>query len=119
MPINNHGRCGRPKICRTIRLSTDVRIFEPSGIRRCKREEVSLTLDELEAVRWADYLKASQEEGARSMGVSRQTFGNIIGSARTKIADALINRKAIRIEGGPIHKEEEDESSNSGFRKKR
>jgi len=53
------------------------------------------------------------------MGVSRQTFGNIIGSARTKIADALINRKAIRIEGGPIHKEEEDESSNSGFRKKR
>lgn len=76
---------------------------------------VTLSLDELEAMRWVDQLKTSHEAGAKAMGISRQTFGNIIGSARTKIADALINRKAIRIEGGSIHKEEEDESSHSGI----
>ncbi len=115
MPINNHRSCGRPKICRRIRVSTDTRIFKPFGIPRCELGEVKLTLDELEAVRFADFLKASHEEGAKEMGISRQTFGNIVSSARMKIADALINRKMIRIEGGPIHKEEENESSNSSF----
>jgi predicted RNA-binding Zn-ribbon protein involved in translation (DUF1610 family) len=34
------------------------------------------------------------------MGVSRATFGRIIEQARKVVADALINGKAIRIEGG-------------------
>jgi Zn finger protein HypA/HybF involved in hydrogenase expression len=34
------------------------------------------------------------------MNVSRQTFGNIIDSAHKKIADALLNGKALKIEGG-------------------
>ncbi len=34
------------------------------------------------------------------MGVSRQTFGRIVESARGKVADALVNGKALRVEGG-------------------
>jgi uncharacterized protein len=59
-------------------------------------------LDEFEAVKLADYLEMYQEEAAQKMNVSRQTFGRIIESAHKKIADALINGKALRIEGGLV-----------------
>ena len=36
------------------------------------------------------------------MGVSRQTFGRIIESARRKTADALLNGKKLRIDGGVV-----------------
>ena len=34
------------------------------------------------------------------MGISRPTFQRILVSARHKVADALLNGKAIKIEGG-------------------
>ncbi|MHC4458895.1 MAG: DUF134 domain-containing protein [Planctomycetota bacterium] len=40
------------------------------------------------------------------MNISRQTFGNIIHSAHKKIAKALVNGKALKIEGGVIEMEE-------------
>jgi predicted DNA-binding protein (UPF0251 family)/predicted Fe-Mo cluster-binding NifX family protein len=64
--------------------------------------EVSLGLDEAEALRLADLEGLYQEAAARSMGVSRQTFGRIIESARRKVADAVLNGKALRIEGGEV-----------------
>ncbi|MFC1956808.1 DUF134 domain-containing protein, partial [Chloroflexota bacterium] len=41
-----------------------------------------------------------QEQGAEKMNISRPTFQRVLSSARGKIADALLNGKAIRIEGG-------------------
>ena len=67
-------------------------------------EEVNLTLDELEAIRLADLRGLYQEDAAKKMNVSRQTFGNIINSAHKKIADALLNAKALKIEGGNIER---------------
>jgi predicted DNA-binding protein (UPF0251 family) len=67
-------------------------------------EEVNLTLDELEAVRLADLEGLYQEEAARKMDISRQTFGNIINSAHKKIADVLLHAKALKIEGGIVKK---------------
>ncbi len=75
-------------------------IFKPAGIPQHELEEVILTLDELEALRLADFEGKHQEEAAKRMGVSRQTFGNIIESARRKVADVLVNGKLLRIEGG-------------------
>jgi predicted DNA-binding protein (UPF0251 family) len=63
-------------------------------------EEINLTLDEYEAIRLADLEGLYQEQAAKRMGVSRQTFGNIINSARQKVADSLVNGKAVRIAGG-------------------
>jgi predicted DNA-binding protein (UPF0251 family) len=65
-------------------------------------DEVVLTVDELESMRLADFEGLYQEQAAESMHVSRQTFGRILESARKKTVDALINGKAIRIEGGVI-----------------
>jgi len=67
-------------------------------------EEVNLTLDELEAIRLADLEGLYQEDAAKKMGISRQTFGNIINSAHKKIADVLLNAKALKIEGGTIER---------------
>lgn len=63
-------------------------------------EEVTLSVDEAEAIRLKDLEGLEQEEGADRMGISRPTFQRILACARQKVADALLNGKAIRIEGG-------------------
>ena len=92
----------RPCRCRRVRCKPDTNYFKPRGIPLDTLEEVNLTLDELEAIRLADLGELYQEDAAKKMNVSRQTFGNIINSAHKKIADALLNAKALKIEGGNI-----------------
>jgi predicted DNA-binding protein (UPF0251 family)/predicted Fe-Mo cluster-binding NifX family protein len=76
--------------------------MKPAGIPARALEEVLLGLDEAEALRLADLEGLYQEAAARSMGVSRQTFGRIVEMARHKVADAILNAKTLRIEGGEI-----------------
>ena len=94
----------RPCRCRRIRCRPDTNYFKPRGIPLDALEEVNLTLDELEAIRLADMGELYQEDAAKKMNISRQTFGNIIDSAHKKIADALLNAKALKIEGGNIER---------------
>ena len=94
----------RPCRCRRIRCKPDANYFKPRGIPLDMLEEVNLTLDELEAVRLADLEGLYQEDAAKKMNISRQTFGNIINSAHKKIADVLLNAKALKIEGGTIER---------------
>lgn len=63
--------------------------------------EILLNHDELEALRLADIQKQSQEEAAEKMKISRATFGRIISTARQKVADGILNGKAIRINQNP------------------
>jgi hypothetical protein len=79
-----------------------VSCFKPRGIPLDRLEEVILKLDEWEALRLADWEGLYQEEAAGRMGISRQTFGNIIESAHKKIADVLLHAKALKIEGGEV-----------------
>ena len=53
-------------------------------------------------MRLADLDGSYQEKAANLMDISRQTFGRIIESAHKKIADAIINGKALKIEGGEV-----------------
>lgn len=76
--------------------------YKPAGVRLVELEEVVLELDEYEAVKLADLEELYQEDAAEKMKISRQTFGRIICSAHKKIADALVNGKAIKIEGGNV-----------------
>lgn len=92
----------RPCRRRRIRCNPDTNYFKPRGIPLNMLEEVNLALDELEAVRLADLEGLYQEDAAKKMNISRQTFGNIINSAHKKIADALLNAKALKIEGGTV-----------------
>jgi len=74
--------------------------FKPRGIPLVELEEVSLSLDEREALRLGDLLEMPYEDAGKAMGISRATFGRIIRQARKVVSNALINGKAIRIEGG-------------------
>lgn len=90
----------RPKCHRHIIGVPDEQYFKPRGIPSIELEEIVLHLDEFEAVRLADYEHLYQEQAAEKMNISRQTFGRIIDTAHQKIADVLINGKALRIDGG-------------------
>ena len=90
----------RPCKCRHISGEPEASYFKPRGIPCSSLIEVVLTLDELEALKLADLNGEYQEEAAKKMNVSRQTFGNIIEKARKKLADAVVNGKALKIEGG-------------------
>jgi len=80
----------------------DKNYFKPRGIPSSQLQEVVLSLDEYEAVRLADFEELYQEQAALRMNISRQTFGRIIAQAHRKIADVLINGKALKIEGGDV-----------------
>ena len=92
----------RPFRLRRVCCRPDSNYFKPRGIPLDVLEEVNLTMDELEAIRLADLEEMYQEDAAKKMDVSRQTFGNIIASAHKKIADTLVNSKALKIEGGVV-----------------
>ena len=63
-------------------------------------ESVELSVDEFEAIRLKDLQGLEQTAAAISMHISQPTFHRIIEAGRKKVADALVNGKAIRIEGG-------------------
>ena len=90
----------RPKKTRTICCSTEERRFRPKCIPAGKLSKVNLTLDEFEAIRFADLEDMQQIDAAKGMHVSRSTFSRILASAHAKIADGLINLKEILIAGG-------------------
>ena len=90
----------RPEKLRCVARLPSVGFFKPAGIPVNALQNVRLSLEELESIRLKDLDGLEQEEGAQKMHVSRPTFHRILESARKKLADALINGKAIQIEGG-------------------
>ena len=90
----------RPIKWRRVYFVPGVTYFKPAGIPLRVLSEVCLTVEEAEAIRLKDSEGLQQEQGAEKMNVSRPTFQRVLGAARKKIADALLNGKAIRIEGG-------------------
>lgn len=87
----------RPRYCRRITGSPCFKVFKPAGLAAKDLEELTLTLEEYEAIRLADYEGLYQEEAATRMGVSRQTFGRTIEGARSKVARALVLGCSLRI----------------------
>ena len=90
----------RPQKCRRVTFVPDITYFKPAGIPLGALDEIRLSVEEAEAIRLKDLEGLEQEEGADRMNISRPTFQRILASARRKVADALLNGKAIRIEGG-------------------
>lgn len=77
-----------------------VTYFKPAGIPLRLLSEVRLAVEEMEAIRLKDLEGLEQEECAQKMSISRPTFHRVLKAARQKVADAFMNGKAIRIEGG-------------------
>ena len=90
----------RPTKWRRVEHIPDVQYFVPSDIEDDALQENVICIEELEAIRLKDLEGMEQEECAEKMEISRQTFQRILNAAREKIADSLVNGKAIKIEGG-------------------
>lgn len=87
----------RPKKTRRICCSPTSIYFKPRAVPMSDLKISSLQMDELEALKLADFDKLSHEQGASKMKISRATFGRILEKARFNVADALLNGKAIEI----------------------
>ncbi len=90
----------RPFKCRRVGFLPGATYFKPAGIPMRYLEEVRLSVEEAKAIRLKDLEGLDQEQGAEKMNISRPTFQRVLISARKKVADALLNGHAIRIEGG-------------------
>lgn len=90
---------GRPKKYRRVQKDPKIHHFSPRG-KAGRPDEITLGMDEFEAIRLADYMGLNQKEAAKSMQISQQTFSRIVRRARKNLADGLISGKIIRIQGG-------------------
>ena len=93
----------RPKRHRLVSSPPIMEGFKPFGIPMKDLEPVVLLYEEYESIRLSDYEGLKQVESAERMNVSRPTFTRIYEKARRSIAQALIEGKAIFIEGGNYH----------------
>ena len=90
----------RPRLRRRISLKPNTTYFKPAGIRFVDLKETIITLEEFEAIRLIDLKSTQQIKAAKQMHISQPTLSRLLISARKKLADAIINGKAIKIQGG-------------------
>lgn len=90
----------RPRKCRRIcRMPRNTHFAPQDG---GSGQEISMTLDEFECIRLIDLEHLQQEQCALRMNVARTTVQSIYLAARSKLADALVHGKSLRIEGGDV-----------------
>lgn len=87
----------RPRLCRKINFKPNITYFKPQGVPMRELMIVKLSTEEVEAYRLRHTFCLEQKEAAKKMNTSQSTYQRILNSAAKKIADALINGKAIRI----------------------
>ncbi|MGA9138737.1 MAG: DUF134 domain-containing protein [Methanocella sp.] len=88
------------KVKRRVSCLPKATYFKPREVPLYDLEIINLSIEELESIRLCDLLQVEQNEAADRMGISRKTFWNDLQQARQKVADALVNGKAIEISGG-------------------
>jgi uncharacterized protein len=89
----------RPTCPRLIAHQPPCSYFKPAGIPMRELEETILLPEEVESLRLADAENLYRVDAAARMGVSRQTFDRIVRKARQKVAIAITQGRALRIEG--------------------
>jgi uncharacterized protein len=92
---------GRPLKTRYVKANPGVAQFSPRG-KPGRPNEVEITVDEFESLRLIDHKGMKQWQACRYMAISRPTLTRILKKARNKVADAIVNGKIIRIEGGKV-----------------
>jgi len=93
----------RPEKFRIIKSPPLFNHFKPAVIPMNRLDRIDLTIAEYEAIRLADYQNLDHVDAAKLMEISRPTFTRLIEKARQKIAALIIEGKALIIEGGNVH----------------
>lgn len=91
---------GRREKLRRVGIIPEYRGFTPDGL--ASGDAIDMTVDELEALRLCDLEGLNQEAVAKQMGIARATVAAICSRAHRKVANALVNGRALIIEGGNI-----------------
>lgn len=91
---------GRREKLRRVGIIPEYRGFTPDGL--ASGDAIDMTVDELEVLRLCDLEGLNQEAVAQQMGIARATVAAICSRAHRKVANALVNGRAIVIEGGNI-----------------
>ncbi len=89
---------GRPRGRRYIRFEPNVTYFKPQGRPMRDLEIVTLSKEEVEAMRLKNLKGLNQVEAAKEMKTSQSTFARILSNAYQKVSQALVEGKAIRID---------------------
>ena len=92
----------RPSKCRCICSMPQVTEFLPRGAVPEARESVVLQVDELEAIRLLDYGGLPQALCAARITFSRATVARFTAAGRRTGAQALVEGRGLRIEGGDV-----------------
>ena len=92
----------RHKRPRYISKHPEIKSFQPEGQSSGSQDtdEISLSVEEFEAIRLVDYNGYDQSEAALNMNVSRQTFGRVLKQARYNLASAIVTGKRLKVGGG-------------------
>ena len=90
----------RPRRTRRIFFQPDVTYFKPAGVPMIHLKETILSFDELEAIRLMDSEGMEQNNAGKKMKISQSTLSRLLRNGRKKLADAIINGQAIKIQGG-------------------
>lgn len=90
----------RPKKCRMVYAEPGATYFKPRAVPLMELKEVELTVEEFEAIRLCDFKNLKQTEVAKKMKISQPTLNRLLHSAHKKLAEALVEGKAIKIHGG-------------------
>lgn len=90
----------RPRKCRKVCCLPECSRFGPLDLPADADLFVHMTVDEYETIRLIDLEGFTQEGCSKQMNVARTTVQLIYNDARRKLADALVNGKVLRIEGG-------------------
>ena len=85
-------------MCRRVCFKPKTNYFKPKGIPMHHLEEVTLSKEEMETVKLKDFDGLEQIEAAKKMNTSQSTFQRILSSARSKISEAIVKGKALKIE---------------------
>jgi predicted DNA-binding protein (UPF0251 family) len=88
-------RCKKPRNCQ---CKFKGKAFKPTGIPISEIKKISLSRDELEALKLCDVDDLTQEEAGSRMCVSRGTVQRILSAGRKKVAMALTQGGAIVFE---------------------
>lgn len=90
----------RPRKWRKVCYLPESNLFGPLDIQIEEDQFIMMPVDQYETIRLIDLEGLTQEECAQQMHIARTTVQRIYSNARKKIAEALVNGKALRIEGG-------------------
>lgn len=90
----------RPRKWRKVCCLPQNDSFGPLKTIANQYNSIAMTVDEYETIRLIDLEGLNQEECAEKMRIARTTVQRIYSDARKKIAEALVEGKILRIEGG-------------------